>query len=102
MSAKHTPGPWSLEPVKDRSIEHLVPVDGNQMSILTVVEVDGVKFAAVYLDEDARLIVAAPDLLDALETLLSLHDARVDTADAWNVSMEEARAAIAKATGESK
>lgn len=49
---------------------------------------------------DMRLIAAAPDLLKALETLLSLHDARVDTADAWNVSMEEARAAISKAIGD--
>ena len=44
----------------------------------------------------------APDLLEVLETLLSLHDARVDTADAWNESMEEARVVIDKATGESK
>lgn len=48
---------------------------------------------------NASLIAAAPDLLKALKTLLSLHDARVYTADAWNVSMEEARAAISKAIG---
>jgi len=37
------------------------------------------------------------DLLVRLRVLLSLHDARVDTADAWNLSMEEARSAIARA-----
>lgn len=37
------------------------------------------------------------DLLVRLRVLLSLHDARVDTADAWNLSMEEARAAITRA-----
>ena len=103
MSAKHTPGPWSLEPVKDRSIEHLVPVDGNQMSILTVVEVDGVKFAAVYLDEDARLIVAAPDLLDALRicegNITSLADSHPRVWAGW---LSVVQSAIAKATGESK
>ena len=52
------------------------------------------------LRPNARLIAAAPELLDALKVLLSLHDSQVDTADAWNVSMEEARTAISKATGE--
>lgn len=55
-----------------------------------------------FFDEDkanASLIAAAPDLLKALKTLLSLHDYHVYTADAWNVSMEEARAAISKAHG---
>ena len=37
------------------------------------------------------------DLLVRLRVLLSLHDARVDTADAWNLSMEEARSTIARA-----
>ena len=37
------------------------------------------------------------DLLVRLRVLLSLHDARVDTAGAWNLSMEEARSAIARA-----
>jgi len=45
---------------------------------------------------DARLIAAAPDLLDALCALVLNHDAGGVTSGA----MHDARAAIAKATGE--
>ena len=49
--------------------------------------------------DDAALIAAAPDLLKVLDVLLKLHDSGVFVADLWNKTMEEARAAIAKATG---
>lgn len=49
--------------------------------------------ADVYREEDARLIAAAPELLDALEGLLSR-----STSCTWS-AMEKARAAIAKARG---
>lgn len=39
-------------------------------------------------------------LLDALKVLLALHDNEVYTADAWNLSMEEARKAITQAEQE--
>jgi hypothetical protein len=64
--SKHTPGPWRLELVEDRSIKHLCPVDANDLSILTIVHHDETPFAAVYKDADARLIAAAPELLEAL------------------------------------
>jgi len=44
-------------------------------------------------DADARLIAAAPDLLEALQGVLRVADRATDEFDA-------ARAAIAKATGE--
>lgn len=40
------------------------------------------------------------ELLERLKVLLSLHDSRVDIADAWNISMEEARSTIAKVEAE--
>lgn len=60
MSDKHTPGRLRLEQVEDDSghITHLCPVDAEDMSILTVVDHEGVKFAAVYHSEDARRLVA--------------------------------------------
>jgi len=44
-------------------------VDGNYVSILTVVEEDGVKFAAVYEEEDARLLVEAPEMCRLLREM---------------------------------
>lgn len=88
----HTPGPWSLEAVEDRSIKHLCPIDSERMSLLTVVHQDETPFAAVYNDADARLIAAAPELLEALQDLCSFD---LLTQDKW----DKARAAIAKATG---
>lgn len=98
--SKHTPGPWRLEEVVDRSIKHLCPVaDVDGFSLLTVVHTEGydgdecVPFGAVYRDADARLIAAAPDLLEALKGVLRVADRKTDEFDA-------ARAAIAKAEGQ--
>ena len=97
MGYKHTPAPWFE--VKHFS-EWLIS-DGSRLVATTAGSPAHLGLAHAKRDAaNARLIAAAPDLLKALETLLSLHDARVDTADAWNVSMEEARAAISKAIGD--
>lgn len=97
MDVKHTPAPWFE--VKHFS-EWLIS-DGSRLVATTAGSPAHLGLAHAKRDAaNARLIAAAPDLLKALETLLSLHDARVDTADAWNVSMEEARAAISKAIGD--
>ena len=98
---KNSAGPWVLHKVKNDSghIKHLCPVDTDGFSVLTVVECDGIKFAAVYSDEDAQLIAAAPDLLDALKSILGAN-AIPSTACKERAAYEKARAAIAKATGE--
>ena len=57
-------------------------------------------------DANARLIAAAPDLLEALKALLEHieieFEGAEDAADAYGITadMDRARAAIAKATGE--
>ena len=96
MSAKHTPGPWSY-PRYPNGVSTLVyaAAGGKPEAFPVASATYGVPDEE--REANARLIAAAPELLETLETLLSLHDARVDTADAWNVSMEEARAVIAKA-----
>jgi hypothetical protein len=54
---------------------------------------------------NARLIAAAPDLLEALKGILEVHGVRQDSADiglvnqSWVDISDLARAAIAKATG---
>ena len=111
MSAAHTPGPWDLQLVESDTgrIRHLCPMDDDGLSLLTVVEHDGKKFAAVYKDDDARLISAAPDLLEAL----CIAKQFMEIARDWNIDeveingdmrstydlLEIVNAAIAKATG---
>ena len=96
MKAKHTPGPWRVG-----------YLDCNKQSVVMSEHIEiatcwhhSVGSIEKEMHANAALIAAAPDLLETLQVLLSLHDACVDTADAWNASMEEARAAIAKATGD--
>lgn len=105
-AAQHTAAPWALEEVKNDSghIKHLVPVaaiDGEVLSLLTTVEHNGAIFAAVYSEQDARLIAAAPELLAALQAIVkSLADQDDEGMIEHAEPMICARAAIAKATGQ--
>ena len=102
--SKHTPGPWVVGPVDDTVVTHL--------------GADGVRYEVAQIDGDynepdlwpvmeanARLIAAAPDLLDALQNLLDeAEDVFVCMADAtgndrhnYPSAFKAARAALAKA-----
>ena len=78
----HTPGPWKI------NNDELLSTHG--------VYGDGFFIAEVILAEDAHLIAATPELLDALERIL-------EQAEQYGHKSENdaARAAIAKAKGES-
>lgn len=83
--SKHTPGPWS----HDGDGEILA-----QDNVIVVYSHGGQR--AVQTDEDANLIAAAPDLLEALEGIIS-------AIGGWGSDrskLDAARAAIAKARGE--
>ena len=83
MSNKHTPGPWKLFRVySDTEIR-------NETDELIAVAICG---------SDARLIAAAPDLLEAAQKVLSNKHGEDD----WlilAVHCQDLAAAIAKATG---
>ena len=92
MSAQHTPGPW----LTDRNNVHTGQIAivhhciGNDW-----IEIWSDKWAETGMCEseqeaNARLIAAAPDLLEALEAMLTVGQPEGLT--------EKARAAIAKAT----
>lgn len=91
MSTKHTPGPWTRG-------------EGDSQSVLSEIGWECVAQAndgLPNMDANARLIASAPDLLEALKELVDAND---DAAHPqWKGSPVEnmARAAIAKATGES-
>lgn len=91
MSAQHTPGPW-------RFSTH--PHDGNYMRIHCSSDPhEGDNLRGYCGEANARLIAAAPELLEALERLIASGDVR-DAAEKGAIT--QARAAIAKATGKTK
>lgn len=82
--AAHTPGPWSWtnDDGRVRIMARLAPSDG--LAVLTDAD-----------ESNARLIAAAPDLLEALQDILDDLEAGVPVMDRFG-----ARDAIAKATGQ--
>lgn len=88
MSAQHTPGPWVISYPSRRSRPHIRTPDG----IYVMDGGSGSSRPSVRQLADARLIAAAPELLEALQMLLEFPNTGPATS--------AARAALAKATGE--
>lgn len=102
--SKHTPGPWTLETVRTQSgqCHKIGPFPARRGG-------DGERHACLYADypsahnpadiellANARLISAAPELLAALERLITERKLGLASVGAW----ETARSVIAKARGE--
>ncbi len=101
MKTLHTPGPWFIERrTNDGGTTHhrITASDGHGWSGDRYMSVSGC------IDEhDARLIAAAPELLEALRGMLALdeeHHQRGHCDDDVCAEVRKALAAIAKATGE--
>lgn len=84
--AKHTPGPWEI---REGTYGHASTYDWQ------IVNKDGEYVCDGDGEANARLITAAPELLDALQAVL---DYGSMTGASW--IEDKARAAIAKALGE--
>jgi hypothetical protein len=84
MNTQHTPGPWEFLPDNGDAVGALVAKTGWVCDFLTDPS-----------PSNARLIAAAPDLLELLIELVDIEGPQPGTS-AWG---EKARAAIAKATG---
>jgi hypothetical protein len=103
----HTPGPWIVvENVNDIFIDSPIESNGGDESIevcrMSRQDEDP------YITPNARLIAAAPELLEALKRLLGAIEADVKISPTMPVkisfetngmAIDEARAAIAKAEG---
>jgi hypothetical protein len=91
MSAKYTPGPW-VAPKRAAALGDVCTEDGHKVCMLWGMNSlpEGSPRA------NARLIAAAPELLEACKELLAFIDFVGKTQDE---SIPLARAAIAKATG---
>ena len=97
MSTQHTPGPWAV----GSKSGHIETANAWRMSIAICYNKDS-KADGVSKEEfeaNARLIAAAPELLEALNTWLKQYSAE-EYEDCPEVV--QTRAAIAKATGETK
>jgi len=92
----HTPGEWHVTGKRDINGKHLhIGCKGSMMALASL--------NAVHIDTEAnaRLIAAAPDLLAELSALLAMCERQDDFNDDGDGGMfERARAAIAKAKGE--
>jgi hypothetical protein len=85
MNTQHTPGPWELIPASSVCPWPAV-IRGKTGGFL----VHGI--SKQLCDADARLIAAAPELLEALQHLMVAHGEQLDYA------FQQAQAAIARAT----
>ena len=97
MSEKYTPGPWNANFTRfSRWVVGFHITDPKHGSLRPICEM-----GAMNPDEiaaNARLIAAAPELLEALQALMD-DDAVLD-GRYWDSCCDKARAAILKATGE--
>lgn len=88
MNTKHTPGPWVIDGFRD---EHDLMTADRRM----IAKINGLRPAMLEDEDNARLIAAAPELLEALEAVLKA----VGPYDS-GLPVEQIKAAIAKAKGE--
>jgi hypothetical protein len=99
MSAKHTSGPWSVDGGEEVRGERFVRVTARGGYVVARTKRNGIDDAA---EANARLIAAAPELLEALKRMsavaLDLIE-RSGGAETEEPEFQRARAAIAKAEG---
>ena len=90
---KHTPGPWEVGSTIESGTQAIIHDGDSVLAILTTIPPN---------PANARLIAAAPDLLDALNemTRLALRPTGGCSAAEKRNAIEASIAAIAKATGE--
>ena len=90
-NATHTPGPWVVHPTAHHpAVRSVGTSDTGPRRICTVGSMNGNPVDK----KNARLIAAAPELLAALQFVMTASGEQLSTA------FEQAQAAIAKATGD--
>lgn len=92
---KHTPGPWHIGVRQPNSDKFIYGQDGSEVANCDMLT----NFHDVNL-ANARLIAAAPDMLEALEKAASILEDEYQTTDCRHPSKTGLYAVIAKAKGE--
>ena len=93
--SEHTPGPWEIHPQFDSCYRDISAP--NHIALARVVWRFEEEDRSPSCEANAHLIAAAPELLEALENLLKVHEGEGGT---QHHAGDMARAAIAKARGE--
>jgi hypothetical protein len=87
---KHTLGPWQVLAAKGEYC-----IEGHNGTLIFTI-----RNGLIPMREDARLLTAAPDMLDALRLMMREYEAlRFEQPERWPTAAAAARAAIAKAEG---
>ena len=96
---KHTPGPWITR--LESAPMHAVQLAGQYGRAIVAYVPAPEGWSLAHQDANARLIAAAPELLDALKRMLAAYDADKARGIAFgnDNAADQARAAIAKAEG---
>ena len=101
MGIKHTPAPWRVSSESPRIIKKDYRAIGSDAGFLIASTMgndnSGFYASEQEADANARLIAAAPELLEALEELIT---ATQHLDQCHQATADKARAAIAKAKGE--
>ncbi len=101
MNTKHTPGPWTIGRIGDGT-EHTAPIEGAGTTVgyVEMHSFDDDETTTPEQAANARLIAAAPDLLEALRALLDASPGpdKGYVSTPYFEARQSARAAIAKAT----
>lgn len=97
MQRKHTPGPWTVQEEIDGPVQN-TRIVAHKKAVASTAQQCGRPHHWNEAEANARLIAAAPELLEACEALVnaySIHDGTVHAR-----AVDVAVAAIRKATGE--
>lgn len=97
-TSTHTPGPWTTEVAAHRTWIAAVGNNDDDPQIWTVrVAGPGEAYQKGDKVADAKLMAAAPDLVDALRSVQAYWDATAPSEQNWQVVQHNVRAALAKA-----
>lgn len=98
MSVQHTPGPWKAYPIEMNHGLPYTPVAANTLLAKVYSEAFGDYEQS---EANARLVAAAPDLLEALRRVVNdwVAPDGLPFEDGEMPALDAARAAISKATG---
>lgn len=105
MKKTHTPGPWEVRKYwSDEGAYEIYPTRGKKPSFgqwASIAEVTGDVSKSESAMKNARLIAAAPELLEALQWLVDLMpDPELDSDPVQREQVIKAKVVIAKATGQ--
>lgn len=102
MTSKYTPAPWRISGVGPKSRTIFRATDTSIYPVCDVTADNLNRYGSGDLDANAHLIVAAPELLEALEEMVRHDEVYTITKDGHlkDSRLYKARAAIAKARGE--